>query len=217
MQGRGVGSGLGATMPVFCQLQPRFVTARCSRPFPSEPIAAPLCPSFGGNCRACWWLRPTPLPALEGFVSRGAAQRLQLPPTPLLRDFLVQIPPPNPAAELPGSNGSSRSPLPGKTPPAQPEQKKAAVLPCQGAVCALKQQRLRQVMPLANKALALPLYVRAGALPRFYPSLAVNPSQKKENLFLQGRCRHVWAVPSLPAAKRPTASGNASSRNKRFL
>lgn len=56
-------------------------------------------------------------------------------------------------------------------------------------------------MPLANKALALPLSVRAGALPQCFPWLAVNSLQKKQNQFLQGRCEHVWAVPSLPAAE----------------
>lgn len=42
-------------------------------------------------------------------------------------------------------------------------------------------------MPLANKALALPLCVQAAALPQRYQSLAANLLQ---NLFLQGGCEH---------------------------
>lgn len=48
-----------------------------------------------------------------------------------------------------------------------------------------------------------PTHLNVRALPQFYLSLAANPLQKKQNLFLQGRCEHVWAVPSLPAAKVP--------------
>lgn len=92
----------------------------------------------------------------------------------------------------------------------------AMSLGCTGKAAALSFSCLKTT-PVASHAFSKQsthpptLYAHLEPIHQFYPSLAVSPLQVEQNPFLQGRREHVWATLPFPAAKAPTASGNASS------